>query len=102
MSLSMRIDVIRRVNADEMVVFLRKLRDIYKSDDERIMSDIHSVALLGNDMEDLRKNPKEVMNVFLPILVSYAREDDYFQEAVDALFHKGIVESIKKVNALRP
>ena len=102
MSLSVRKDVIRRVNADEMVVFLRKLRDIYNWDDEKIMRDIHSVALLGNDMEDLRENPKEVMNVFLPILVSYAREDDFFQEAVDTLFHKGIVESIRKINALRP
>lgn len=102
MSLSGHIDVIRRVNADEMVVFLRKLRDIYNSDDERIMSGIHSVALLGNGMEDLRENPKEVMNVFLPILVSYAREDDFFQEAVDALLHKGVMESIRKINALRP
>lgn len=43
MSLSGSKEVIRRVNADEMVVFLRKLRDIYKWDDETIISDIHSV-----------------------------------------------------------
>ena len=101
MSLSVRKDVIRRVNADEMVVFLRKLRDIYKWDDETIISDIHSVALLGNDMEDLKENPKEVMNVFLPILVSYAREDAFFQEAIDTLLSKGVAECMQKVNALK-
>ena len=101
MSLSPSKDVVRRVNSNEMVVFLRKLRAIYDWDDEKIMRDIHSVALLGNDMEDLRENPKEVMNVFLPILVSYAREDDFFQEAVDALLAKGIAQCMQKVNALK-
>lgn len=102
MSLSPSKDVVRRVNRDEMVVFLRKLRVIYDWDDERIMRDIHSVALFGNDMEDLKENPKEVMNVFLPILVSYAKEDAFFQEAIDTLLSKGVAECMKKVTTLRP
>lgn len=102
MSLSPSKDVVRRVNSNEMVVFLRKLRAIYDWDDEKILRDIHSVALLGNDMEDLRESPKEVMNVFLPILVSYAKEDAFFQEAIDALLSKGVAESMKKVTTLRP
>lgn len=102
MSLSPGKDVVRRANSDEMVVFLRRLGDIYDWDDEKILRDIHSVALLGNDMEDLRENPKEVMNVFLPILVSYARKDAFFQEAIDTLLSKGVAECMKKVTTLRP
>ena len=60
MSLSPSKDVVRRVNSNEMVVFLRKLRAIYDWDDEKIMRDIHSVALFGNDMEDLWKTPKKL------------------------------------------
>ena len=101
MSLSPSKDVVRRVNSNEMVVFLRKLRVIYDWDDERIMRDIHSVALFGNDMENLWENPKEVMNVFLPILVSYAKEDAFFQEAIDTLLSKGVDECMQKVNALK-
>ena len=102
MSLSPSKDVVRRVNRDEMVVFLRKLRVIYDWDDERIMRDIHSVALFGNDMENLWETPKEVMNVFLPILVSYAKEDAFFQEAIDTLLSTGVAECMKKVTTLRP
>lgn len=102
MSLSPSKDVVRRVNSNEMVVFLRKLRVIYDWDDERIMRDIHSVALFGNDMENLWENPKEVMNVFLPILVSYAKEDAFFQEAIDTLLSTGVAECMKKVTTLRP
>ena len=102
MSLSPSKDVVRRVNSNEMVVFLRKLRAIYDWDDEKIMRDIHSVALFGNDMENLWENPKEVMNVFLPILVSYAKEDAFFQEAIDTLLSTGVAECMKKVTTLRP
>ena len=66
------------------------------------MRDIHSVALFGNDMENLWENPKEVMNVFLPILVSYAKEDAFFQEAIDTLLSTGVAECMKKVTTLRP
>ena len=37
----------------------------------------------------------------LPLFVSYAREDDFFQEAVDALLAKGIAQCMQKVNALK-
>ena len=77
MSLSPSRDVVRRVNSNEMVVFLRKLRAIYDWDDEKIMRDI-------------------------PILVSYAKEDAFFQEAIDTLLSKGIAECMKKVTTLRP
>ena len=55
MALTSREDFIRR-NSDEMFLLLRKLNQIYHSDDDKILRDIRRVSLFGNDMKDLEKN----------------------------------------------
>lgn len=59
-------------------------------------------------MEDLKKNPKEAMNVLLPMIMSFAEkdnlfrgEDRVFQEVVDILLTDGIDACIKRVEELK-
>lgn len=100
MALTSREDFIRR-NSDEMFLLLRKLNQIYHSDDDKILRDIRRVSLFGNDMKDLEKNPIEAMNVFLPMIKSYAKVDRVFAEVVEILVSDGIVECMRKLEKVK-
>lgn len=59
-------------------------------------------------MEDLKKNPKEAMNVLLPMIMSFAEkdslfrgEDRVFQEVIDILLTEGIDACIQRVEELK-
>lgn len=100
MALTSRKIIIQR-NSDEIFLLLRKLMEIYDSDEKKIMSDMHSVALLGNDMKDLKKNPKEAMNILLPMIKSYTKVDKVFEEVVETLMSGGVLECMRKLEKIK-
>ena len=88
-------------NCNELLVLLKQLYTVCLYNNKTTIEDLLKVALLGSSMEDLKKNPEEVMGVLLPMIMSIAEKDKVFKEAVDILFTDGIVDCIQRVKELK-
>ena len=88
-------------NCNELLVLLKQLYTVCLYNNKTTIEDLRKVALLGSSMEDLKKNPEEVMGVLLPMIMSFAEKDNLFKEAVDILFTDGIVDCIQRVKELK-
>ena len=100
MGLVSRKSLIER-ECNDLLPLLKQLKKVCSYDNKKTIEDLRSVALLGSSMEDLKKNPKEAMNVLLPMIMSIAEKDKVFKEAVDILFTDGIVDCIQRVKELK-
>lgn len=95
-------------NCNELLVLLKQLYTVCLYNNKTTIEDLRKVALLGSSMEDLKKNPKEAMNVLLPMIMSFAEkdslfrgEDRVFQEVIDILLTEGIDACIQRVEELK-
>ena len=88
-------------NCNELLVLLKQLYTVCLYNNKMTIEDLRKVDLLGSSMEDLKKNPEEVMGVLLPMIMSIAEKDKVFKEAVDILFTDGIVDCIQRVKELK-
>ena len=100
MGLVSRKSLIER-ECNDLLPLLKQLKKVCSYDNKKTIEDLRSVALLGSSMEDLKKNPEEVMGVLLPMIMSIAEKDKVFKEAVDILFTDGIVDCIQRVKELK-
>lgn len=107
MGLVSRKSLIER-ECNDLLPLLKQLKKICSYDNKKTIEDLRSVALLGSSMEDLKKNPKEAMNVLLPMIMSFAEkdslfrgEDRVFQEVIDILLTEGIDACIQRVEELK-
>lgn len=107
MGLVSRKSLIER-ECNDLLPSLKQLKKVCSYDNKKTIEDLRSVALLGSSMEDLKKNPKEAMNVLLPMIMSFAEkdslfrgEDRVFQEVIDILLTEGIDACIQRVEELK-
>ena len=110
MSLVLREEYIRERKA-ELHSMVRILRIIYY-DDNKLNQSIKKCAVLGDDISELKKHPDRVLEVFLPIILSYGEErtdtgvmhndtKSDFKDAVDALLEKGVMEFYEELEKVR-
>lgn len=97
MSLVDRIEETKR-NHNELSFLVRILRKTYGYDDKKLGESIKKALLLGdNELEKQREHPEKVLEIILPLILSYEKVDDKFAEAIEALKMEGIREFYTKL-----
>ena len=91
----------------ELTAMVKILREFYP-DYVKLNQAIKKYAILGDGMSELEKHPDKVLEVFLPIIISYGEEHtngisirSCFKDAVDALLEKGWMEFYEELRKVR-
>lgn len=98
MSMVLRSEYVKR-KRDELRLMVSILREVYP-DVNTLENSIKRQAIFDEGMQGLKKNPRKVLEVFLPIIRSYGEQDFDFQIAVDALLKDGVFafyEELRKI-----
>lgn len=99
MSLVLRTDYIEG-KCEELSFLVRVLRKTYNHDDKALHQSIRKCMVL-NDVKKLEEHPEEVLDVILPLILSYKADEREFEEVVDSLVNKGVMEFYSELDSVK-